>query len=116
MCRIERVRKIGGRRSREVVYAIASLPREKAGAMDLLNLSRAHWGIENRLYCVRDVTFGEDQCRVRKRSGPQVFAAVRNVAITLLRRLGFTNMVEGVEHFQGERAEAINLVRYGRIK
>ena len=84
--------------------------------MDLLNLSRAHWGIENRLYCVRDVMFGEDQCRVRKRSGPQVFAAVRNVAITLLRRLGFTNMVEGVEHFQGERAETINLVRYGRIK
>jgi predicted transposase YbfD/YdcC len=30
---------------------------------------RAHWGIENRHYYLRDATMGEDACRVRKNSG-----------------------------------------------
>jgi hypothetical protein len=116
VCRIERVRKIGARESLEVVHAVTSLPRARATAADLLKLSRDHWGIENRLHCVRDVTFREDQCRVRKGSGPQVFAAIRNAAITLLRHLGFTNVVEGIEHFQDERAQAVTLVRCGTIE
>ena len=116
VCRIERVRKIGARESLEVVHAITSLTRARASAADLLKLSRDHWGIENRLHCVRDVTFCEDQCRVRKGSGPQAFAAIRNVAITLLRHLGFTNVVEGIEHFQDERAQAVTLVRCGTIE
>ena len=85
VCRIERTRTIRGEKSREVVHAITSLKREEASAKELLKLSRAHWGIENRLHCVRDVTFGEDQCLVRKGSGPQVFAAIRNTVITMLR-------------------------------
>jgi predicted transposase YbfD/YdcC len=28
---------------------------------------RGHWGIENRLHWQLDVTFGEDQCRIRKK-------------------------------------------------
>ncbi|TMQ32007.1 MAG: transposase, partial [Planctomycetota bacterium] len=40
-------------------------------ARRLLELTRGHWGIENRLHYVRDVTLGEDGCRVRKGSGKQ---------------------------------------------
>ena len=36
--------------------------------------------------------------------------------LTLLRRLGFTNIVEGLEHFMEHRNDAVRLVRYGRIK
>jgi hypothetical protein len=54
----------------------------------LLELSRAHWTIENRLHWVRDVTFDEDRCRIRKGAGAQVMASLRNLAISLLRMAG----------------------------
>jgi hypothetical protein len=41
-------------------------------------------GIENKLHYVRDGTLGEDGCRVREGSAPQVLAAVRNAVIHLL--------------------------------
>lgn len=116
VCRIERVRIIGDDETCEVVYAVTSLAREEADAKELLKLSRDHWGIENRLHCVRDVTFDEDRCRVRSGSAPQVFAAIRNAIITVLRRLGFTNMQAGIEHFAEERAQAVRVVRYGTIE
>ena len=51
----------------------------------MLQLSHGHWSIENRLHWVRDVTFDEDRCRVRKGAGAQVIASLRNLAISLLR-------------------------------
>lgn len=116
VCRIERTRLIGEKREREVVYAVTSLTREKADAEKLLKLSRDHWGIENRLHCVRDVTFEEDRCRVRTGSGPQVFAAIRSAIITVLRRLGITNMQAGIEHFAEERTQAVRVIRFGTIE
>ena len=116
VCRIERTRVIGEKREHEVVYAVTSLTREAADAERLLKLSRDHWGIENRLHCVRDVTFDEDRCRVRTGSGPQAFAAIRNATITLLRRLGITNMQAGVEHFAEERTQTVRAIRYGTIE
>ena len=53
---------------------------------------RGHWSIEDRSHSVRDVTMGEDASRVRKGSGPQVMAAVRNVTIGFLRLTGNTNI------------------------
>jgi predicted transposase YbfD/YdcC len=116
VCRIERTRLIRGEREHEVVYAVTSLTRAEADAEKLLKLSRDHWGIENRLHCVRDVTFDEDRCRVRTGSGPQAFAAIRNAIITVLRKLGITNMQAGVEHFAEERAQAVRVIRYGTIE
>jgi predicted transposase YbfD/YdcC len=78
---------VRGRRSREVEYLLTSLSRERATPADLLRLRRAHWGVENRLFCVRDVSYREDQCRVRSGAGPEALAALRNTAITILRRL-----------------------------
>lgn len=116
VCRIQRRRVVRGRESREVVYAITSLPRTRAGPAALLRLNRAHWGIENRLFGVRDVTLREDACRVRTGSGPQVLAAVRNTVLTLVRHLGFRSTPEALEHFAEHRAQAVHLVRYGRIE
>jgi predicted transposase YbfD/YdcC len=115
VCRIERRRRIRGEESVEVVHAITSLSPERADAARLLELSRAHWGIENRLHWVRDVTLGEDACRVRTGAAPQVLAACRNAVLTLVRRLGL-RVVEGIEHFQEHRRAALNLVRFGRIE
>lgn len=111
--RIERARTVRGATTVKVVHGITSL---EVGAPKLLALTRAHWGIENGLYYVRDFTFGEDQCRVRQGTGPEALACARNVTIHILRTQGFTNMKAGVEHFSERRLNAMMLVRYGRTK
>ena len=115
VCRITRSRLVRGKESREVVYTITSLPPETAGAAFLLELSRAHWGIENRLHLVRDVSFAEDACRVRSGAAPQTLAAFRNTVLTLMRRRS-GKITEEIEHFQENRQHALNLVRFGRIE
>jgi predicted transposase YbfD/YdcC len=109
VCRPTRQRIVRGKESIETVYAITSLTAEKARPERLLALSREHWGIENRLHYVRDVTCREDQARANVRNAPRALAALRN---TVLRRLGF-NPVEGFEHFAEHRQQAINVV-WGR--
>jgi hypothetical protein len=66
------------------------------GASALLAWWRGHWGIENRLHWVRDVTLGEDASRIRTGSAPQILAALRNAGISLLRTLGVTNVAEAL--------------------
>jgi predicted transposase YbfD/YdcC len=46
---------------------------------------RGHWGIENRLHWQLDVTFGEDQCRVRKGHGDANLSTLRRTALSLLK-------------------------------
>ena len=86
MFRPTRERTARGVTAVEVVYGLTSLTRSEATAEDLLDLSRAHWAIENGLHHVRDVTLGEDRCRVRRGQSARVLASLRNVAIHLLRR------------------------------
>ena len=109
VCRITRRRMIRGRESIETVYAITSLTAAQADAAQLLALARSHWGIENRLHYVRDVTCREDQCRTRTRAAPQVLAALRNTVLTLIRRSG-RKPVEGFEHFAEHRQNALDTV------
>ena len=80
------------RTSREVVYGITSLSRDQANAARLLDINRNHWTIENGVFDIRDVTFGEDRSRIRTQPGPQVMAALRNAALSLLRLSGSTNI------------------------
>ena len=112
VCRLTRQRIVRGKESTETVYAITSLTAEQADPARLLALSREHWGIENRLHYVRDVTYREDQARINAGHAPQALAALRNTALTMLRRLGF-RPVEGFEHFAEHRQQAIEAV-YGR--
>ncbi|HYO28795.1 MAG TPA: ISAs1 family transposase, partial [Azonexus sp.] len=51
----------------------ASLDAERAG-----QAVRGHWGIENRLHWVLDVTFADDQSRLRKGFGARNMAVVRH--------------------------------------
>jgi Transposase DDE domain len=85
-----------GKTSHETRYFITSVSRSRAGAARLLVWARGHWSIENRSHYVRDVTFGEDASRIRKGSGPQIMASLRNAAIGLLRTTGVTNIAEGL--------------------
>jgi hypothetical protein len=77
-----------GERSREIVYAICSLPFEHARPSLIAAWLRRHWGIENSLHWVRDVTFDEDRATVRTGAAPQILASLRNTALNLHRLNG----------------------------
>ena len=70
---------------KETAYLISSLDLQRHTPQEFLALNRGHWGIENKLHYVRDVTMGEDACRVRTGSAPQVLAGIRNSVIALAR-------------------------------
>ena len=74
-----------GQAREETAYAVTSLPAEQADAAALLTLWQQHWAIENRVHWVRDVVFGEDRATTRTGQAPQVLAAFRNLALSLIR-------------------------------
>ena len=45
----------------DVKHGITSLPPSRHRRERVLALKRGHWGIENRLHYVKDVTLGEDR-------------------------------------------------------
>ena len=98
-----------GKVSSEVRYAITSLD-ESVGAAKLLRLVRGHWGIENRLPYVRDVTLGEDGSQVRTGSAPAVMAALRNVVIGMLRAAGWANIAAGLRDIGWQPGAALRLL------
>jgi predicted transposase YbfD/YdcC len=97
VCKVERETTRKGQVTRQVRYAVTSLD-ERVSAKQLLQHVRGHWGIENRLHYVRDVTFGEDASQVRTGSAPQVLAGLRNAALALLRQDGWANIAEALRH------------------
>ncbi len=107
---LERVRVVGGKTSVEVVYGITSLKRERADAARLLGLARGHWGIENGLHLVRDVTLGEDACRVRTGSAPQLLAALRNAVVHLLEGVKAASKAAATRHFAAHPFKALSLL------
>jgi predicted transposase YbfD/YdcC len=81
--RLERVRDLQGKVSRERAFYIGS--SEIASAPAFAPAARRHWEIENNPHWVLDVTFREDDCRVRQGQAPQNFSTLRKFALALLR-------------------------------
>ena len=99
-----------GKTSLEVAYLIAILPPGSDAPPLLLALNRGHWGIENCLHYVRDVTFVEDCSRIRTGHAPQLLAACRNLVITLLRRSGFSHIAASRRSFSYHPRKAFALL------
>ena len=91
----------------ETVCGITSLPRERADAGQLLALVRAHWGIENKVFHVRDQTLGEDACRVRKKSAPVILSTLRNSVLNLLQILNVKNRAAKLRSFCANPVKAL---------
>ena len=81
MSRSERT--VNGKTSEEVRYFIGS---RKMSARKYGKVLRGHWGIENNLHWQLDVNFGEDKSGIHKRNAGENFAALRRLAISLLKR------------------------------
>lgn len=108
---IKRQRISNGKHAEEIVYGITSLFPEQADASHLLNLTRDHWAIENKLHNVRDTAFNEDKIRVRNRVKAQCLAAFRNIVVSLLRLGGCSNITEGLEILAEDKDQALRIVR-----
>jgi len=76
-----RVRHLWNKTTHEVQFYLSSLACD---AVAIGRAIRAHWGIENQLHWVLDVTFGEDSSRIRTGHSPENLALLRRLAISLL--------------------------------
>jgi predicted transposase YbfD/YdcC len=95
----------------ETSYAITSLPAGKARPDQLAEWIRGHWKIENQLHWVRDVTYGEDLSAARTGTGPHVMAAIRNLAISILRLAGHASIATALRRNARDPARPYHLVK-----
>jgi predicted transposase YbfD/YdcC len=79
-------RQIGDQVAEENRYYLCSLPADTPNlAAQVLHATRSHWGIENQLHWVLDVTFREDYSRARTGNAGENLAILRRFALNLLR-------------------------------
>ena len=80
---VESTREVAGKIDREMRLYITSLVllADQIGPM-----VRGHWMIENGLHWVLDMTFRDDECRVRTDNAPANFAIIKHIAYNLMRR------------------------------
>src|SRR5581483_128060 len=94
----------------QICYGITSLPAEVSDAARVAALKRGHWQVENALHYVKDVTLGEDASQTHCGTGADVFAMVRNIAISLLRRAGYRTIAAQLRRYSGCPHEALALL------
>jgi predicted transposase YbfD/YdcC len=80
---VESTREINGSSTTEYRYYISSLP---ANAKVIGDSVRSHWGIENSLHWVMDVTFHEDYARNRKDNSAANMPTMRYFALNLIKQ------------------------------
>jgi len=80
---IDSQREIDLKTETETRYYVTSsnLPADKLGAV-----VRDHWAVENSLHWVMDMTFRDDECRIRTENAPENFVTLKHMAVNLARR------------------------------
>lgn len=78
---VKRVRHLWNKTTHETMFYLTSLPCDAAV---IARAIRTHWGIENQLHWVLDVTWGEDKSRIRRGHGGENMALLRRLAISVL--------------------------------
>lgn len=72
---------------------VSSLSPEQVTAREVAKLLRGHWGVENGVFRVRDVSYDED--RLHGRRVGRTLSTVRNAAINLIRHQGYPYVPDG---------------------
>ena len=80
---VESHRTVNGHTSIECRYFISS---RACKAQEMAGLIRAHWGIENSLHWVLDVSWGEDAQQTRDRTAARNLALLRKITLNLARQ------------------------------
>jgi predicted transposase YbfD/YdcC len=80
--RIEAERHANGKLAKTVHYVVLS---KRLAPKRMLEVTRAHWSVENQLHWRLDVVFNEDDARTRKNYGAENLAVIRRIALDILR-------------------------------
>jgi len=97
----------------ETTYGLTSLSPERVNLQHIEFFWRGHWTIENRNHYVRDMTLGEDQCRMHTGSAAQALAALRNGVLIALRHQGWENIAAALRHYGASIQKALALLGAG---
>lgn len=99
-----------GERQTERVYGVTSLKACQASPTRLLQLHRAHWGIENGLHYRRDVTLHEDAGRTQTTAFGHLLAALNNLVIGLTIGRTWTNLAQARRYYDAHPDHALQLL------
>lgn len=102
-----------GKQRHQIVYGLSNLSLTQAPALRMLELNRAHWGIENRLHWRRDVTLGEDSCQTRTGAAPGILARLNSAVLSLMDRLGVHNVARQARFFDAHVEAAVQALFSG---
>jgi len=80
---VESQRQFGEKIERETRFYITSLALEAKLSGPMI---RDHWAVENGLHWVMDMTFRDDECRIRTEHAPANFTTLRHMAHNLVRK------------------------------
>jgi len=83
LIRVQSKRTVDGKTSMEYRYYITDLPADNASR--LLAHIRGHWGVENNLHWSLDISFADDERRIRTGHGAENFARLSRIALNLLK-------------------------------
>ena len=95
----------------ETVYLITSLTAREAGPEHIAAYIRGHWGIENKVHLVRDVTLREDASKVRADSRPRALATLRNLIMGLIRQVGHDDIAATIRKAEYDNVLLLALLR-----
>jgi predicted transposase YbfD/YdcC len=98
------------RTSCEVEFGITSLTRTQATPEQLLQIRRAHWGIETGSHYRRDVTLKEDATRMTIGNTAKVMACLNTLVLALLRQANFHNAAQARRWFSAHIPQAFALL------
>lgn len=83
ICMVQRERQFENKTVSETSYYIGSIENN---AENFAYAVRSHWAIENSLHWVLDVSFREDESRIRKDNAPENFAVLRHIALNMIKK------------------------------
>lgn len=102
----------GGKTTDDVRYYISSLP---LNVKLFAKTVRGHWAIENSLHWCLDVTFREDDCRIRERNMTDNIAWLKRFAISLLKQVDDKNSIAMRRRMCGWNENYMAQVLFGSV-
>lgn len=94
----------------QVEFGITSLTRLTTSPTRLLEIRRAHWGIESALHYRRDVTLKEDATRMTLGNTGIIMASINNLVLALIRQAKFYNAAQARRWFAANLSRAFILL------
>jgi len=83
ICMVYRERQFNDKIESDISYHMGSIEND---AKKFANAIRGHWGVENSLHWVLDVSFREDESRIRKGNAPGNFVVLRHIALNMIKK------------------------------